>query len=199
MHGRLFLFASALALGMLGAGCTPHSDWMRETETPAASTAPPDKAQVIFVRPSHFALLAGFTVIDGQGHFLGESLAMSHFSALLPPGEHVLIAYGTSDPIARSDAMKATLAPGRTYFVAVEPTMGGVDITGITPRTENWAHVTEWIRDTKPLVPDVAAGQAHLDEDKADTMDEVEAGKKHLGEDPDEEALTTIVAADGVQ
>jgi hypothetical protein len=205
--------STSLALcAFLGAatGCTPSSDVMREPATPHAAKAPPDQALVVFVRPSSFALLAKYEVVDvpqpavkdAAGHvafFLGESIANSHFAVAVPPGDHVFVAYHGSDPIARNDAMRATLAPGRTYFVEISPHMGGVDILAITPRSDSWAKVTAWLQDTKQLVPDRAAGQAQIDEDD-DLPAEVTAAFKHLADDDAEElAERTITPGDGIQ
>ena len=201
---------SALVFGALAAGCTPSSDLMREVATPTAAKPPPDQALVVFVRPGSFALLAKYEVVDvpqppvkdAAGHvafFLGESVANSHFAVALPPGEHVFVCYHGSDPIARNDAMRAALAPGRTYFVEISPNMGGVEILAITPRAESWKQITGWLADTKELVPDRAAGQKEIDEDD-DLPAEVTAAFKHLSDDDaDELAERTITPGDGIQ
>lgn len=206
------LCPSLALLALLGgaAACTPSSDVMREAATPHAAKAPPGQAMVVFVRPGSFALLAKYEVVDvpqpavkdsaGRvAFFLGESVANSHFAVALPPGDHVFVVYHGSDPIARNDAMRATLAPGRTYFVEISPNMGGVEILAITPRAESWAKITTWLQDTKELVPDRAAGQAQIDEDD-DLPAEVTAAFKHLAADDAEElAERTITPGDGIQ
>lgn len=199
-----------VALAALAGGCTPPSDLMREVATPTTAKAPPDQALVVFVRPGSFALLAKYEVVDvpqpavkdAAGHvafFLGESVANSHFAVVLPPGQHVFVCYHGSDPIARNDAMRASLAPGRTYFVEISPNLSGVDILAVTPRAESWSQITTWLKDTKELAPDRAAGQKEIDEDD-DLPAEVTAAFKHLSDDDaDELAERTITPGDGIQ
>ena len=202
--------AVSIALGLAATACTPSSDLMHEPATPRAAKAPPGQALVVFVRPGIFALLAKYRVVDvpqppvkdAAGHvafFLGESVASSHFAVAVPPGEHVFVCYHGSDPIARNDAMRATLAPGRTYFVEISPNMGGVEILAITPRAGSWSKITTWLQDTKELVPDRPAGQKEIDEDD-DLPAEVTAAFKHLAaDDADELAERTLTPGDGIR
>src|SRR5207249_2349829 len=107
--------------------------------------------------------------------------------------------FHASDPIARNDAMRATLAPGRIYYVEIAPNVAGVSILAITPRQESWNEVADWIASTRELVPDRPAGQAHLDEDAGDVKDEIDHALDHLRDDDDEDLRErTIVASDGV-
>ena len=180
-------------------GCAPHSDYMRDAASPTSAKAPPDQALVVFVRPSSMAYLAGYQVVDEKGVFLGESLANSRFATLVPPGDHVFVAFHDWDPIARNDAMRARLLPGRTYYVQVQPNMTGVEILAITPRMESWAQLTTWLQETKELVPDRSAGQAYMDEHRDDVQDEIASALKHLSEDDaDELADRTLLATDGL-
>ena len=189
---------SVVACTTLGA-CAPHSDYMRDAAAPTSAKAPPDSALVIFLRPSSMAYLAGYQVVDDKGVFLGESLANSRFAALVPPGDHVFVAFHDWDPIARNDAMRARLLPGRTYYVQVQPGMTGVDILAITPRMESWSQLTTWMQETKELLPDRAAGQAYMDEHRDDVQDEIAAALKHLSEDDAEDlADRTLLATDGL-
>ncbi len=197
---RLALLACLALLPLSSVGCAPHSDFMREAATPSARHAPVGQALVVFIRPSEYAFLARYQVIDGEGHFLGDALAHTHFAVTLPPGEHVFIAYADNDSVSRSDAMRANLAPGRVYFVELAPKMTGIDILAITPRSETWADVTTWLADTQELVPNRVAGQAALNEHPDDLHDEIDAGKKHLAEQNAEDlGDRTIVPGDGVE
>lgn len=207
---RLLVAAGATAAVVASAGCAPHSDYMREVETPVAQPkAPSDAALVYFVRPSSFAYLATYEVVDvrvmpngkpeGTGHFLGDSLASTHFAAVVPAGEHYFVAFHESDPIARNDAMRASLAPGRVYFVEIAPNIAGVSILAITPRSDSWQHVRGWIADTKELAPDRPGGEAYLADHPDDVRDEITHALEHLTDDnPEELAERTITAGDGV-
>jgi len=190
--------AAVLSAGALCA-CAPHSEYMREVASPVDVKAPPDQAQVVFIRPGSFALLAGYQVVDEKGTFLGEILANSRFAVLVPPGDHVFVAFHDGDPLARNDAMRARLLPGRTYYVQVQPNMTGVAILAITPRVDAWNDLTTWLKDTKQLSPDHAAGQAYMDEHRDDVQDEIASGLKHLSDDDEEDlADHTLLATDGL-
>jgi hypothetical protein len=196
-HLRAGLFATVAACALTA--CAPHSEYMRDAASPSSAKAPPDQALVIFVRPGSMAYLAGYQVVDDKGVFLGESLANSHFAALVPPGDHIFVAFHDWDPIARNDAMRARLLPGRTYYVKVQPGMTGVDILAITPRTESWSQLTTWLQETKELVPDRAAGQRYMDEHRDDVKEEITSGIKHLSDDDEEDlADRTLLATDGL-
>jgi hypothetical protein len=191
----LCAFLVAAPMGFV-TSCAPHSDFMREPATAAGAipVAPRDVAVVVFVRPSTFAYLARYAIVDvpvhmeagapklGRPRFLGDSLADSHFAVVVPPGPRIFVAYHPSDPVARSDAMRASLLPGRTYYVEVSPGMSGVSLLAVTPRSETWSKLTSWIAETNPLVPDREAGQAALEEDPEDAGEEVETGWKHLSD-----------------
>jgi hypothetical protein len=196
-HVRAGVFASVAVCAL--AACAPHSDYMRDAASPSSAKAPPDQALVVFIRPGAMAYLAGYQVVDDKGVFLGESLANSRFAALVPPGDHIFVAFHDWDPIARNDAMRARLLPGRTYYVKVQPGMTGVDILAITPRTESWSQLTTWLQETKELVPDRSAGQQYMDEHRDEVKDEITSGIKHLSDDDEEDlADRTLLATDGM-
>jgi hypothetical protein len=109
---------SAVAVGWFAAGCGA-SPYMRPVQGPEPRDVPPNLARVTFVRPSNFQLANVFTIIDERGDFLGDSTGNGRFSVLFEPGEHYFIAWTES-----TETVKATLAPGRTYYVEVRPTWG---------------------------------------------------------------------------
>lgn len=190
----LRVLACLAALAVAGCG----SSYMHTAKGPQPPV-PAGQAVVVFLRPSMFALLAHYQVIDEKGRFLGELLAGSHFAVPVPAGDHVFVAFHDGDPLAHNDAMRARLLPGLTYFALVQPTMTGVEITAIAPRSESWSRVRGWLADTDALVPDPAAGQAFL-ADHGDLLDELEAGYKHLSDDDAEELDEhTLLATDGVR
>ena len=194
-----WLAAAAAAAALALAGCAPHSDYMLDPATPPSHVPTPNRATVIFLRPSAMGLLAKYMIVDSERHFLGDSLAQSKFAVMLPPGEHWFVAYHETDPIARSDAMHVTLLPGRIYFVEVAPNLAGVQLLAISPRHDNWKEVRSWLADTTELIPDVPAGQANLDEDPESVDVEIQNGLGHLqDEDDDGRAERTLLPDDGI-
>ncbi|HEY5956259.1 MAG TPA: hypothetical protein VIV60_06895, partial [Polyangiaceae bacterium] len=144
------------------AGCTATSDYMHPaTAAESQLVAPPDKALVVFMRPSGLGQAKLFTVINGHGHFLGDAQAGARFAVAVPPGEQLFVTW--SETVA---PMRANLLPGHIYYVLVDPRMGvwkaRVDLLTVSKRTGNWKDLSDWLKDTVPLVPDTAAGQAHL-------------------------------------
>lgn len=192
---ELGALAAALAFGSLA--CTASAEHMRPG-TAAAIGSDPAAATVVFVRPSSFAGLIVPVIATAQGRFLGESEASSHFVVRLPPGEHVLFTWSEGTP-----ALRATLAAGRVYFVEVAPKMGAfssrVQLLALTSRAESWPKVREWLRDTKTLVPDEAAGQAYVQSRASDFAERIAAASVSLREySPDDLAARTLLAADGI-
>ena len=105
MAKRLLLLA--LTIGALSAGCgAATSDYMRPVAGPEPVGAPPNKARVVFVRPSGGAWKVIFTIIDERGYFLGDSTAKGRFSVFLDPGDHYFIVWTetTERPTTRAAA-----------------------------------------------------------------------------------------------
>src|SRR5262245_778849 len=194
---RLFTIACLFALAVATIGCRARSDLMRPG-VPAAISAAPDAATVVFVRPSGFAGGIVTTILDGRGRFLGDSEAESHFVVRLPPGDHVFVSWSEGTP-----ALKASLGAGRVYFVEVAPKVGAwsarVQLLALTPRSENWAAVPGWLRETKLLVADEAAARARMAERADDLQDALRSGVEELrGYDREDLAARTLRAEDGV-
>ena len=118
---------------------------MRPAPGAALSTRPPpDRARVVFVHgrrdSAHGAGLV--RIVDETGSTLGDSLPDSFFSVDLSPGKHDFFGWetyangkyplGAGCGCSRGQcrwvaAMRAELAPGRTYYVGVERKKSGVD------------------------------------------------------------------------
>ena len=187
---------SSLVVGWLASGCG-SSKYMRSVSGPEPVGAPPNKARVVFVRPSNFQLALVFTIIDERGHFLGDSTGSGRFSAFLDPGEHYFIAWTES-----TETVKATLAPGRTYYVEVRPTWGmwkgRASLWAVNRRSGLMKKISSYLSDTSVTAPDFAAGQAYLESLGQQLSNAVKRGiKTYNGYSPDEKADATLMPEDG--
>lgn len=176
-------------------GCA-SSDYMRAASGPVTAPAA-GSATVVFLRPSGMATAIRTSILDNRGTFLGDTLSSSYFAVNLPPGEHVFLAWAEN-----TAALRATLAPGKTYYVKVSPRMGALSarmqLLAIKPGSEDWAKVKEWMAGKKHLEPDAAKGQAFLDGRKEDVAKRVARANEILKEyDAKELAERTLVEADG--
>lgn len=180
----LLLLGAGLALASL-TGCVATSDFMYPAKSPEIAKRP-DAATVIFVRPSAFAAAIKTTIFDGHGRFLGESLPSSYFAVNVPPGDHVFVAWAEN-----TAALRATLAPGRKYYIEVATKLGALSarchLLALTPRSESWAKVPLWLAESAQLVPDEIAGQSYL----RSRPDELEERLRRA-----QEALTRYSAAE---
>ena len=151
-----------VAIGVLTSGCSAAtSPYMRPVAGPEPVGAPPNKARVVFVRTSSMANRVLFTIIDERGYFLGDSTAGGRFSVFLDPGEHYFIVWTET-----TETAKATLAPGRTYYVEVRPKMGvwkaRASLWAVNRRSGLMQSIPSYLSDTTVTTPDFAAGQAYL-------------------------------------
>lgn len=152
----------AVVMAALTAGCgAATSEYMRPVAGPEPAGVPPNKAKVVFVRPSSFANKVIFTIIDERGYFLGDSTAGGRFAVFFDPGEHYFIAWTET-----TETVKAMLAPGRTYYVEVRPKMGvwkaRASLWAVNRKSGLQQQVPSYLADTTVTTPDFAAGQAYL-------------------------------------
>lgn len=191
--GLAFLGCSA---GMLG--CTATSEYMVQPRVPVPLVAPPDAALVVFMRPSGYGRGVATTILDDRGVFLGDSIGETQFAVAVPPGHHVFLSWAENTAPLEGDFL-----PGRMYYVEVSPRLGfwstRVQLLALTPRSEHWVHVNEWLQETTQLVPDSAAGQAYLN-GRADAVAErIRRARERLAElDAEERAQRTFLPQDGV-
>ena len=140
--------ALVLALPLLG-GCAASSDAMGEIGYARPPQPRPGYSMVVFVRPSSYAAGELYHVVSDRYGFLGDAQAESWFGAEIPAGQHVFCASGGGVP-----ALRASLAPGRTYFVEVSSRYGfwgsRVELIAIAPRFENWLKRKSGWPTTKP-------------------------------------------------
>jgi hypothetical protein len=191
---KVFLFSAVV--GWLASGCGA-SKYMRPVSGPEPVGAPPDKARVVFVRPSNFQLLFVFTIIDERGYFLGDSTGNGRFSVFLDPGEHYFIAWTEN-----TETVKATLAPGRTYYVEVRPTWGmgkgRASLWAVNRRSGLMKKIPSYLADTLVATSDFAAGQAHLNSLGQQLPSAVKKGLRTYNRySRDEKADATLMPEDG--
>lgn len=152
----------------------------------------------MFIRPSSYAGMLATTIIDERGRFLGDALPNGCFAVQVPAGEHLFISWAEN-----TAAVRATLAPGKTYFVEVSPRVGlmsaRVQLFAQTPRNKNWLEVPRWLAECQRTQPDEQAGQAYLASRGQDVQERVQRGPHAMTEYSAEElAERTILPEDGL-
>jgi hypothetical protein len=175
---RRLLWAACFALVAFGAvGCAGSSDHMLEVVATKPISAPADKAKVVFLRPSGLGFAINFSILDQEGKWLGDAVAESHFAVELPPGEYMFVGWAEN-----TAALKATLAPGRVYYVKVDPSMGfgsaQVTLEALTRRHADWGELTTWLRDTHRLQP-LPSGAAYIEGRKKDALERVKTANEN--------------------
>lgn len=119
MKRLIALFISFAVLTTLG-GCVATSSYMTKTVVTPQPT--PDKALVVFMRPSRYGGGIQASVYDtshGGNHFIGIVSAKTKIGYLANPGDHLFMVIGEN-----ADFMNADLEAGKTYYVLVSPRMG---------------------------------------------------------------------------
>ena len=193
------LLSLVILLGAFAAGCgASTSEYMRPVTGPEPVGAPPNKARVVFVRPAWAANKVIFTIVDEHGAFLGDSTAGARFSVFLDPGEHYFIVWTDS-----TETVKATLAPGRTYWVEVRPKMGmwkaRASLWAVNRKSGLASSIPSWVSDTTVTTTDFAAGQAYLNSLKGDLATAVKQGiETYAGYSTSDKADVTLMPEDGM-
>lgn len=139
------------ALLLLGA-CAGTSDYMQNLEPDQANYAPgPDKALVVFMRPSGlgFAVQSSvFDVTDGSPKFIGIVSAKKKIAHYSSPGQRRFMVIGES-----ADFMGATLDPGKAYYALVTPRVGWwkarFSLRPVHAAEISGAEFDEWFKDTQ--------------------------------------------------
>ncbi len=119
MKRLTLLFACLLALPM--AGCVSTSKYMARSAVLAPQPAP-DKALVVFMRPSNYGGGIQASVYEAsqpQEQFIGIVSANTKIAYQADPGKHLFMVIGEN-----ADFVNATLDAGKTYYVLVSPRMG---------------------------------------------------------------------------
>lgn len=114
---RILLLGAAVALS----GCMAQSKYMVKADS-AAATAQPDKATVVFLRPSSFGGAIQASVYDTHTQddtFVGIVSAGTKLAYAAEPGDHLFMVVAEN-----ADFMIAHLDAGKTYYVDVRPRPG---------------------------------------------------------------------------
>lgn len=172
--------AMLLVLLLLGA-CAGTSDYMRNVEPAQANYAPePDKALIVFMRPSGlgFAVQSSvFDVTDGNPHFVGIVSAKKKIAYYAAPGQRRYMVIGES-----ADFMGATLDAEKVYYALVTPRMGwwkarfslrplhGTDIQG--SEFADWFSDTQWVENGDGATTWAAQNMSSIREKMAEDLPE---------------------------
>ncbi len=187
MRRLAILLGSSLLLG-----CATGR--MSEIPSGLAMVPPPDRALVVFVRPSWMGSALSLSIVDEQGHFVGDSLSESHFAVTAPPGRHHFILWS-----GNTDVVEADLLPGRTYYVYVDLTLGNDHLYAISPRDARWPEVARWMARTRRLQSNFSDGERYLDGRRDDVAERVRRGLEHAQNwSAEERAQHTLLPGDGV-
>lgn len=205
----LQLLAMAGALMLLG-GCAmkPSTESamskMMQSMTTVAEQAP-DKARIIFLRPSAFGWLIDAPVFYLNGdeeQLLGISTYGTRIDHMVAPGKHLYMVIGES-----ADFMEAEVEAGKTYYALVTPRMGvwkaRFSLHPVHRESSfefNLQHkeFSGWLNGAKPisLLPTALdwqrKNQASIDEKRAEDYPE------WLEKPEQEKRIVTLVPADGV-
>lgn len=140
-----------LLLLTLGA-CAGTSDYMSAVPTDKADyKVEPDKAMVVFMRPSSlgFAVQSSvFDVTDGKPEFIGIVSAKKKIAHYTTPGQKRYMVIGES-----ADFMGADLNADKVYYALVTPRMGlwkaRFSLRPIEGSTVNDGNFKDWYEDTE--------------------------------------------------
>lgn len=191
----LALFAALFAIALTGCAASSR---MVQIATPQPIGPLSGQAVIVFVRPSSFGSALTPTILSSDGRFLGDADPSSHFAVAVPEGEHLFLVWGEN-----TGPLRALVQKGRVYFVEVAMKPGWwtarVHLLAITPRTEQWSKVRDWLADTKQTVPRGAEGQAYLDGRASDVAERIRRAKEAFaGMTPEEQEARTLFPNDGL-
>jgi hypothetical protein len=147
-------FVAALCASVALSGCAGSSRFMTKVAPGAPPVAPvPGQATIVFVRDSGLAFAVNFAILDQSGRFYGESVAKSNFAVRVPAGRFFFLARAFEN----ADIVRATVEPGRLYFIRVIPKFGvilaRVTLDPIKPTEPDWEKLPAWIEQSNKLVP----------------------------------------------
>lgn len=193
---RTMLRRAFLLVCLTLVGCT--SKFMHPAPAGAPIAPRSDVATVVFVRPSSFGAAIHPTIFDERGSFLGDAEPSAHFVAHVTPGQHMFVVWAEN-----TGPIRANLLPGRVYFIEVSMKPGvwqaRAHLLAITPRTEQWGRVREWLADTKPTVADLTAGQSYLTDRRDEVLERIKRANEAFAEMDDEERFArTLGPEDGI-
>lgn len=155
--GRPVKVLAVLSLLLLVSACAGSSSHMKNVAADKANYAvQPDKALVVFMRPSGlgFAIQSSvFDVTSGEPEFVGIISAKTKLAHYVPPGERKFMVISES-----ADFLGATLSAGKAYFALVTPRMGmwraRFSLRGVTgseaggKQFSSWYRASRWVENT---------------------------------------------------
>ena len=183
--------SAIFSLPLLLAAC--GSPAMVEVAVPLPALPRRGTAVVVFVQPSSYAENEYFSIFDHTGRFLGDSEPATWFAVQLAPGEYEF--YSRAQNTA---AVRATLAPDRTYFIEVASRPGffrmRAQLLPIAPRFVSWADRETWLAETQ-----AQRSVYDSDLDREDIAELIAEGHEVLDSyDDDELERRTLRAGDGI-
>lgn len=170
------LVAMAIAVGS-PACIQAGSKWMRPVPSPPPIAPVEDAATVVVMRPSSYGSAVRFTLVDGNGVFLGQPVARSYYVLLLRPGTHDLVAWSEN-----VDMVRARLEAGKVYYVLARVYMGvfaaRVALEAFRPGHPDWSNRDDWISSSTYHELDVAGGRQHLSSKREEVLRKVVAARE---------------------
>src|SRR5690606_26444528 len=99
-----------------------------------------------------------------------------------------------------TSVLQADLLAGHIYYVVVRPRIGPrVQLTALTPRSQEWHKLNDWLKNSEALVADRQAGQTELDKNPelmhSKMSEAVEVWSKMTAQ---ERELHTLLPGDGL-
>ena len=147
-------------------GCASQAQWMRPGQL-GEITAVPNRARLVFVRPSAFGERTECIILDDQKQYLGHSRSQSHHLVDVEPGPRTLYAW----PGRYGDyvsPLRATLEAGKVYYVKVRPRPSQpyvhYHLTALREGDKEWPKLKAWLQ-TPRYGLDREAGQKWFEEE----------------------------------
>ncbi|MEQ1508744.1 MAG: hypothetical protein ABMB14_41335 [Myxococcota bacterium] len=202
---RRQLAGGALALattGLLGAPLTARAGdvkrFMTRVGRPEPIQAAPDRATLVFVRPSAYGGAINLPILDERGGWVGESRAKAYFSVTIAPGEQTFVVWSEG-----TNAMRGNFEAGKLYYVEVGFIIGAWSGRGrlfpIGPERPQWAELPGWLDHSERWIVNDGAPEDFAREDGAEAKQVAAKGVAnyagYTGEDLD---MRTVRASDGV-
>jgi hypothetical protein len=158
-----------LAAALLLTGCAGEIKNMQSyTGDPAALVPAPDKAMIVFLRPSTLGFgvqSSVFHVGDSELELAGIVAAKMKTAYQVDPGSHLFMVIGES-----ADFMSAELEAGKTYHALVTPRMGAwkarFSLRPVPKAGEDRAKLDQWLSECQ-WVEQNAASEAWARENMA--------------------------------
>lgn len=146
---RIFMLACVLAI-VFFYGCAGSVKNMREIpDEQAVYTPDPDRAMIVFMRPSTFGFAiqsSVFEIVDDNPELVGIVAAKKKVAYQVEPGGHLFMVIGES-----ADFMKADLQAGKRYYALVTPRMGmwkaRFSLKPIHKDDQESEKLTEWLKE----------------------------------------------------